>query len=46
MIQLINKTDGQTHFSADDEDIMMIFLAIAGPILAASNLYAQIQVRI
>lgn len=43
VIQLINKTDGQSHFSADDEDIMMIFLAIAGPILAASNLYSQIQ---
>jgi adenylate cyclase len=43
VIQLINKTDGQNHFSHDDEDIMMIFLAIAGPILAVSNLYAQIQ---
>lgn len=43
VIQLINKTDGQNHFSADDEDIMMIFLAIAGPILAVSNLYSQIQ---
>lgn len=43
VIQLINKTDGSNFFSPDDEDIMMIFLAIAGPILAVSNLYAQIQ---
>jgi hypothetical protein len=27
----------------DDEDIMNIFLSIAGPLLAESNLYAQIQ---
>lgn len=45
VIQLINKIDGSGVFSADDEDIMMIFLAIAGPILAASNLYEQIQGR-
>jgi adenylate cyclase len=43
VIQLINKIDGSNVFSPDDEDIMHIFLAIAGPILAVSNLYAQIQ---
>lgn len=43
VIQLINKVDGSNVFSPDDEDIMMIFLAIAGPILAVSNLYSQIQ---
>jgi hypothetical protein len=30
-------------FTTDDEDVMAIFLAIAGPILAESNLYEQIQ---
>lgn len=45
VIQLINKVVGTGVFSTDDEDIMMIFLAIAGPILATSNLYAQIQGR-
>jgi adenylate cyclase len=47
VIQLINKigNSGNGVFSSDDEDIMNIFLAIAGPILAGSNLYAQIQGR-
>jgi signal transduction protein with GAF and PtsI domain len=43
VIQLINKLSDNGVFSTDDEDIMNIFLAIAGPILAVSNLYAQIQ---
>ena len=42
-MQLINKTTGQGVFTSDDEDVMDIFLAIAGPILAESNLYEQIQ---
>lgn len=45
VIQLINKVDSTGVFSDDDEDIMMIFLSIAGPILATSNLYSQIQGR-
>ena len=45
VIQLINKLDSVGVFTDDDEDIMMIFLSIAGPILAASNLYSQIQGR-
>jgi adenylate cyclase len=48
VIQLINKIGNSASngvFSSDDEDIMNIFLAIAGPILAGSNLYAQIQGR-
>ena len=43
VLQLINKVSGAGVFSTDDEDVMMIFLSIAGPILAGSNLYAQIQ---
>lgn len=46
VIQMINKltdTPGLGVFTQEDEDIMSIFLAIAGPILAASNLYMQIQ---
>ena len=43
VLQLINKTSGNGVFIQEDEDVMLIFLAIAGPILAASNLYAQIQ---
>lgn len=43
VIQLINKMDGTSVFSHDDESVMNIFLAIAGPILADSNLYLQIQ---
>ncbi len=43
VLQLINKLNGSGVFSEDDEDIMHIFLAIAGPILAESNLYEQIQ---
>jgi transcriptional regulator with GAF, ATPase, and Fis domain len=43
VLQLINKVTGAGVFTTDDEDVMMIFLSIAGPILAGSNLYAQIQ---
>jgi hypothetical protein len=43
VLQLINKLTGSGVFSNDDEDIMQIFLSIAGPILAESNLYEQIQ---
>jgi signal transduction protein with GAF and PtsI domain len=43
VMQLINKTTGTGVFTSDDEDVMAIFLAIAGPILAESNLYEQIQ---
>jgi GAF domain-containing protein len=42
VLQLINKTTGSV-FTEDDEDVMAIFLSIAGPILADSNLYEQIQ---
>jgi hypothetical protein len=45
VIQLINKTTGGGVFTSDDEDIMNIFLSIAGPILAESSLYEKIQVR-
>eukprot|EP01036_Dinobryon_divergens_P027418 gene27418-36190_t len=43
VLQLINKISGGGVFTMDDEDIMNIFLSIAGPLLAESNLYAQIQ---
>jgi signal transduction protein with GAF and PtsI domain len=43
VLQLINKVSGSGVFTSDDEDVMAIFLAIAGPILAESNLYEQIQ---
>ena len=43
VMQLINKLSGAGVFTEDDEDVMAIFLAIAGPILAESNLYEQIQ---
>lgn len=43
VLQLINKTTGSRIFTEEDEDTMNIFLAIAGPILAASSLYASIQ---
>ena len=43
VLQLINKVADPGIFTAEDESTMGIFLAIAGPILAASNLYAQIQ---
>jgi len=43
VLQLINKLTGSGVFTTDDEDVMQIFLAIAGPILAESNLYEQIQ---
>lgn len=43
VLQLINKVSGSGVFTTDDEDVMSIFLAIAGPILAESNLYEQIQ---
>ena len=43
VLQLINKTSDNGVFTLEDEDTMSIFLSIAGPILAASNLYQQIQ---
>lgn len=43
VLQLINKVSGSGVFTPDDEDVMNIFLSIAGPILAESNLYEQIQ---
>lgn len=43
VLQLINKTTAPYIFTVDDEDVMNIFLSIAGPILAGSNLYAQLQ---
>lgn len=43
VLQLINKTSGSGVFLTDDEDVMSIFLSIAGPLLAASKLYQQIQ---
>ncbi len=45
-MQLINKVNGVVGgFSTDDEDVMNIFLSIAGPLLANSNLYSQLQGR-
>lgn len=43
VIQLINKSTGGGVFTSDDEDVMAIFLSIAGPILADSTLYEKIQ---
>lgn len=43
VIQLINKTDGQGIFTAEDEEMMQVFLSIAGPIMASSHLYQQLQ---
>lgn len=43
VLQLINKTSGNGVFTLEDEETMSIFLSIAGPILASSNLYSQIQ---
>jgi signal transduction protein with GAF and PtsI domain len=43
VLQLINKTSGSGVFTTEDEDVMNIFLSIAGPILAESKLYQQIQ---
>lgn len=43
VLQLINKVADPYIFTSDDENTMSIFLQIAGPILAASNLYTQIQ---
>jgi DNA repair protein RadA len=43
VLQLMNKTTGNYVFTGEDEDVISIFLSIAGPILASSNLYAQIQ---
>jgi transcriptional regulator with GAF, ATPase, and Fis domain len=45
VLQLINKISGGGVFTSDDEDVMNIFLSIAGPLLAESNLYTQIQGR-
>jgi len=43
VLQLINKMTDSRIFTEEDEDTMATFLAIAGPILAASSLYASIQ---
>jgi hypothetical protein len=43
VLQLINKVSGNYVFTQQDEDVMNIFLSIGGPILAASNLYQQLQ---
>jgi len=43
VIQLINKTTGGGVFTVDDEEIMHLFLSIAGPIIAESALYERIQ---
>lgn len=43
VIQLINKMDGSGIFTEEDEDMMQVFLSIAGPILASSHLYQQLQ---
>jgi GAF domain-containing protein len=43
VLQLINKESGSYVFTQQDEDVMNIFLSIGGPILAASNLYNQLQ---
>ena len=43
VLQLINKVTGSGIFTTEDEDVMSIFLSIAGPILAESSLYEQIQ---
>lgn len=43
VIQLINKMEGMGIFTPEDEDMMQVFLAIAGPILASSHLYQQLQ---
>ena len=43
VLQLINKLSGSGVYTIEDEDVMMIFLSIAGPILAGSKLYQQLQ---
>lgn len=43
VIQLINKMDSPFVFTEEDEDMMIVFLSIAGPILASSHLYQQLQ---
>lgn len=43
VLQLINKLTGTGLFTREDEDVMMMFLSIAGPILASSKLYQQLQ---
>jgi signal transduction protein with GAF and PtsI domain len=43
VIQLINKMEGQGIFTEEDEEMMQVFLSIAGPILASSHLYQQLQ---
>jgi signal transduction protein with GAF and PtsI domain len=46
VLQLINKTSAISVFTTEDEDVMNIFLSIAGPILAESKLYQQIQGKV
>ena len=43
VLQLINKVEGAGIFDAEDEEIMVTFLNIAGPILFQSSLYTQLQ---
>ncbi len=43
VLQLINKLEDSGVFTTDDEDVMNVFLSIAGPIIAGSTLYTQIQ---
>ena len=46
VIQLINKMDGSGVFLQEDEDVMAIFLAIAGPILAESTFTLKFKARV
>ena len=43
VLQLINKVEGAGIFDEEDEEIMVTFLNIAGPIIAQSTLYTQMQ---
>ena len=43
VLQLINKIEGAGIFDEEDEEIMVTFLNIAGPIIAESALYKQMQ---
>lgn len=43
VLQLINKLTGTGIFGSEDEDVMQMFVSIAGPILASSKLYNQLQ---
>lgn len=43
VLQLINKMNGAGVFTEDDEEIMMLYLSIAGAIIIDSKLYQQVQ---